>query len=58
MNKQIEQIKNGPVETDETIEKLMAMRVNINTSYKLGTSWFRVCIHKKTSLSLGEGKAC
>ena len=28
-------------------EKLMAIKVNINTSYKLGTSWVRVCVHKK-----------
>ena len=30
---------------------------NTNTSYKLSTSWVRVCVHKET-LSLGEGKVC
>ena len=29
---------------DERIEKL-ATKVNINTSYNLGRSWFRVCVH-------------
>ena len=34
-----------------TIEKLMAFKVNINTSYKLSTSRVRVCVHKKTIIS-------
>ena len=35
----------------EEIENL-AIKVNINTSYKLGTSWLRVCVQfYKTYLS-------
>ena len=30
----------------EKIENL-AIKVNINTSYNLGTSWLRVCVHAK-----------
>ena len=29
---------------------MMAIKVNISTSYKLGTSWVQVCVHKKKSL--------
>ena len=35
--------------TRARIEKMMAIKINIhvNTSYKLSTSWVRLCVHTK-----------
>ena len=40
----------------EKIENL-AIKVNINTSYNLGTSWHRVCVHTKQVSRKAQGKS-
>ena len=40
----------------EKIENL-AIKVNINTSYNLGTSWHRVCVHTKQVSHKAQGKS-
>ena len=40
----------------EKIENL-AIKVNINTSYNLGTSWLRVCVHTKHVSHKAQGSS-